>query len=158
LPLFDPASSSNALTPLIFIMVITLFVMIVNNLSWIGSWLSVGVCVLFLFWLSFLWSSAECDCGPILLLLVGVLYWVRFPFSLAGLFPFCFSVSTLLLGFVLFLGVVYMWICIVYLCICGSVYVSGIVYSCIVIFVCMDWRWVYAGLLRRLLMSSNCCR
>jgi hypothetical protein len=102
LPLFDPASSSNALTPLIFIMVINLFVMIVNNLSWIDSWLSVGVCVLSLFWLSFLWSSAECDCGPILLLLVGVLYWVRFSFSLAGLFPFCFSVSTLLLSFFFF--------------------------------------------------------
>jgi hypothetical protein len=29
LPLFDPVSSSSALTPLIFIMVITLFVMIV---------------------------------------------------------------------------------------------------------------------------------
>jgi hypothetical protein len=37
LPLFGPVSSSGALTPLIFIMVITLFVMAVNNLSWIGS-------------------------------------------------------------------------------------------------------------------------
>jgi hypothetical protein len=110
LHLFGPASSSDALTPLIFIMVVTLFVMIVNNLSWIGSWLSDVVCVLFLVWLSFLWSSAGGDCGPILLLLDGVLYWVRFSFSLAGLFPFCFSVSTLLLvlGFVLFLVVDYM--------------------------------------------------
>jgi hypothetical protein len=42
--LFDPASSSSALTPLIFIMVITSFVMTVNILSWIGSRLSIICC------------------------------------------------------------------------------------------------------------------
>jgi hypothetical protein len=57
------------------------------------------VCDLFLLLLPFLWPSAECDFGPILLLLVGVLNWARFSLSLAGLFPFCFSVSTLLLCF-----------------------------------------------------------
>jgi hypothetical protein len=36
---------SGALTPLIFIMVFTLFVMAVNSLSWIGSRLSACCCV-----------------------------------------------------------------------------------------------------------------
>jgi hypothetical protein len=68
------------------------------------------VCDLFLLLLSFLWSSADCDFGPTLLLLAGVLKWVRFSFPLAGLFPFCFSVSALLLGFVVFRDVVYIYV------------------------------------------------
>jgi hypothetical protein len=55
-------------------MVITLAVIIVNSLSCIGSCGSVCVCALFLLLLVFLWSSAECGCGPLLFLLFGVLY------------------------------------------------------------------------------------
>ena len=96
-PLFDPTSSSSALAPLYFNMVTTLFVMIVNNLSWAGSCLFVVSRLRLFSWLLFLWSSAECACDLVLLILVGVLYCVGFSVSLIGLFPFCFSVSPLLL-------------------------------------------------------------
>jgi hypothetical protein len=95
--MFDPTSSSGALAPLYFNMVTTLFVVIVNNLSWAGSCLLVVSRLRLFSWLLFLWSSAECACDLVLLILVGVLYCVGFSVSLIGLFPFCFSVSPLLL-------------------------------------------------------------
>ena len=52
-PLFDPTSSSSALDPLYFNIVTTLFVMIVNSLSWIGSWLSVVARVRLFFLVAF---------------------------------------------------------------------------------------------------------
>jgi hypothetical protein len=72
--LFGPTSSSSALAPLYFSISTALFVMVVNSLSWVGSWLSVVSRVRLLFRLLFLWPSAECACGLVLLLLVGVLH------------------------------------------------------------------------------------
>jgi hypothetical protein len=81
-PLFDPTSSSSALAPLYFSMVTALFVVVVNNLSTAGSFV---VPRLRLFsWLLFLWSSAGCVCGIVLLFLVGVLYCVGFSSRRAG--------------------------------------------------------------------------